>query len=138
MQIQFVEIDDPGFEPELYLKLLVAVAKSDPDNGPPEYAYVRDQARRLGMDLVPYWNGTSRHFLLDGRVRASRLTALVVVKDCILLATLDGHFSMGEKETVYRTAEKLDLPRSTVDRLMEWLDRYRDLAADWQRMVEDR
>lgn len=138
MQINFVDIDDPDFEPELYLKLLVAVAKSDPDNGPPEYAYVREQAQRLGMDLVPYWNGTDKRFLLDTGVRVSRLTALVVIKDCIRLATLDGHFSLGEKETVYKTAERLDVPRSGVDRLIEWLDRYRELSADWQRLVEDR
>jgi tellurite resistance protein len=138
MQINFVDIDDPDFDPELYLRLLVAVAKSDPDNGPPEYAYVQEQAHRLGLDLVPYWNETSKRFLLDTGVRASRLTALIVIKDCIMLATLDGHFSLGEKETVYKTAERLDLPRSSVDRLMEWLERYRKLTADWQRLVDDR
>jgi hypothetical protein len=136
MELNFVDANTEDFDSAIYLKLLVAVAKSDPDNGPPEYNYVKTQANRLGLDIVKFWNDTPKHFLLDGGVRVSRLTALVIIKDSILLAILDGNFSFGEKEKVYRTAEKLDIPRSDVDRVEKWLDAYRQLRRDWDSLVE--
>ena len=135
MDINFVDTETRDFDSSHYLKLLVAVAKADPDNGPPEYNYVKTQANRLGLDMVKYWNETSRHYLLDGGVRVSRLTALVIIKDSIMLATLDGNFSIGEKEKVYRTAEKLDVPRSDVDRVVQWLKTYGRLRDDWEQLV---
>ena len=135
MDISFVDAETRDFDSSLYLKLLVAVAKADPNNGPPEYNYVKTQANRLGLDIVKYWNETSRHYLLDGGARVSRFTALVIIKDSIMLATLDGNFSLGEKEKVYRYAEKLDVPRSDVDRVEQWLNAYGQLRDDWEQLV---
>ena len=135
MDINFVDADTEDFDPSLYLKLLVAVAKSDPDNGPPEYNYVKTQANRLRLDIVKYWNDTSRHFLLEGPLRVSRFTALLIIKDSILLATMDGHFSLGEKEKVCRTATKLGIPLADVDRVESWLASYRQLRRDWDDLV---
>lgn len=135
MEISFVAAPADDFDPEIYLRLLVAVCKSDPDNGPPEYRYVAGMARRLGRDIVPLWNETSKTYLIDGRPRVSRMTALLIIKDCIMLATLDGHFSLGEKERVYAWAERFDLPRADVARIEAWVEAYRRLRADWDEIA---
>lgn len=135
MEISFVAAPTDDFDPETYLRLLVAVCKSDPDNGPPEYRYVAEMARRLGRDVVPLWNDTPKSYRIDDRPRVSRLTALLVVKDAIMLATLDGNFSLGEKERVYTWAERLDLPRSAVARVEAWVDAYHRLRAEWEEIV---
>ncbi len=134
MYISFTSTPGDDFDADAYLRLLIAVAKSDPDNAAPEYDYVKRQADALGLDIVAFWNSTSRHYLLD-RVSVSRLTALLIIKDCIMLASLDGHFSLGEKERVFTYAERLDLPRADVEAVSQWLKRYTELVADWNRLV---
>ena len=136
MEINFVDAGTSDFDPEVYLRLLVAVCKADPHNGPPEYQYVARMAARLGKDIVPLWNDTPKRFLLDGRPSVSRRTAMLVVKDAIMLATLDGNFSLGEKERVYNYAECLDLPRTDVDGIQAWLSDYSRLRDRWNRLVD--
>jgi hypothetical protein len=136
MELNFVTAATADFDPQLYVRLLVTVAKADPENGPPEIDYVRRQAQRLGIDFDAVWAATDRDFRID-QVRASRLTALLVIKDCINLATLDGSFSLGEKERVYTYAEKLDIPRRDVDAVERWIEAYNDLAARWERIVRE-
>ena len=135
MEINFVEMGKDDFDATLYVKLLVAVAKSDPGNGQPEYEYVKSQANRLGIDIVDYWNSTDKSFLVSP-VRASRLTAMVIIKDCILLASMDGNFSPGEKEKVYLLAQNLDVPRSDVDAVQAWLEKYYLLRDEWNRILD--
>lgn len=130
MEISFVNENQDDLDPEKYVRLLVAVAKSDPDNGPPEYAYVKRQANALRLDIVPIWNDTPKHYLLSP-IQVSRRVALVIIKDCIMLASLDGNFSLGEKEKVYRFAERLDVTRADVDAVIRWLDDYDGLCRRW-------
>lgn len=135
MEISFVNETQDDLDAESYIRLLVAVAKSDPANGPPEYQYVKRQANSLGIDIIPLWNDTSRHYLLSP-IQTSRRVALVIIKDCIMLASLDGHFSMGERERVYRFAERLDVTRADVDAVMSWLCDYEQLRRQWLALTE--
>ena len=112
----------------------MAIAKSDPDNGEPEFNYVRRQAIGLGLDIDEYWDNTPKDFL-TGRINVSRLTALVIIKDSIALATMDGHFSLGEKERVYSYAENLDIPRTDVDQVENLLKEFDDLKNKWETLV---
>ena len=116
MDIDYVDANTYDFDSRLYLKILVAIAKSDPDNGEPEYNYVRRQAIKLGLDIDEHWDTTSKSFLAGG-LKVSRMTALVIIKDSIVLATLDGNFSLGEKERIYAYAQSFDIPRTDVDKI---------------------
>lgn len=134
MDINYVDANTFDFDSRLYLKILVAIAKSDPDNGEPEFNYVRRQAIGLGLDLDDYWESTPKDFL-TGRIKVSRLTALVIIKDSIMLATMDGHFSLGEKERIYSYAESLDIPRTDVDRVENLLKEFDGLKSKWETLV---
>jgi len=134
MDINYVDANTFDFDSRLYLKILVAIAKSDPENGEPEFNYVRRQAIGLGLDLDDFWASTPKDFL-TGRIKVSRLTALVIIKDSILLATLDGNFSLGEKERIYAYAESLDIPRTDVDRVESLLKEFEGLKTKWDELV---
>ena len=134
MEINFVDLDNEDFDSELYIKILIAVAKADKNNGPNEFAYVENQANRLGIDFAAVWDTTEKTFSIS-EIKVSRLTAMVIIKDCILLASMDKNFSLAEREKVYTYAEKLDIPRSDVDYIVEWLDDYNILEKKWDRLI---
>ncbi len=135
MEISFVQENQGDLDIEQYIRLLVSVAKSDPKNGPPEYEYVKRQANALGIDIVSLWNDTPKHYLLSP-IRVSRNVALVIIKDCIMLASMDGNFSIGEKEKVYRFAERLDVTRTDVDAVVTWLGDYDRLWRRWNALIQ--
>ena len=134
MDINFVDANTFDFDSRLYLKILVAIAKSDPENGEPEFNYVRRQAISLGLDIDEYWGTTGKDFL-TGRIKVSRLTALVIIKDSLVLATLDGSYSLGEKERIYSYAASFDIPRTDVDRVESWLAESNSLKKKWEELV---
>jgi hypothetical protein len=134
MEINYLDLNNDDFDPELYIKILVAVAKADKNNGQREFDYVADQAKRLGIDFAEAWESTDKTFLISGK-DVSRLTAVVIIKDCILLASLDGNFSLAERDKVYTYATKLDITRSDVDYIIEWLGDYDTLEKKWNRLI---
>lgn len=135
MDINFVDADTPDFDSPTYIRMLVAIAKADKDNGPKEYAFVRQQAERLGLDYEYYLNDTEKDYFI-GKKSVSRLTALVVLKDAIALASLDRNFSLPERQRVYGFAEKLDIPRNDVDQLEELVSALRSLNDRWRHLVQ--
>lgn len=134
MNLSFVDENTQDFDPRTYLKILVAIAKSDKENGPPEFDYVREQADRLGLDGEKFFKETDKNFLIE-RQQVTRLTALVILKDAIALASLDRNFSLPERGKVYTYAEKLDVARSDVDLLEKLIDDYRQLDDQWRQLV---
>ena len=131
MDLNFVDADTQDFDPRTYVRILVAIAKADKDNGPPEFEYVRRQADRLGLDSEHFFRNTDKSFLID-RQKINRLTALVILKDAIMLASLDGNLSLPERMKIYAYAEKLDIPRNDVDILEKLIAEYRQLDQRWQ------
>ncbi len=134
MALNFVDAGTKEFDPRTYIQILVAIAKADKNNGPPEFDYVRRKADHLGLDSNYYFKLTDKDFFLK-KQNVSRLTALVILKDAIGLASLDGNFSLPERERVYSYAEKLDIPRSDVDRLEKLIQDYRQLDEAWKSLV---
>ncbi len=134
MEINYVDLNNEDFDPELYIKILVAVAKADKNNGPREFEYIANQANRLGIDFTRVWDTTDKTFLISGK-EVSRLTAAVIIKDCILLASLDKNFSLAERDKVYAYAAKLDITRSDVDYIVVWLGVYDVLDIIWIRLI---
>ena len=137
MDLNFVDANTLDFDPRTYLRILVAIAKADKDNGPPEFDYVRRQAERLGFDSEHFFRNTDKQFLIEHQ-KVSRLTALVILKDAIALASLDGNLSLPERMKIYTYAERLDISRKDVDSLEKLLDEYRQLDSRWQQLVDAR
>jgi tellurite resistance protein len=137
MDLNFVDANTLDFDPRTYLRILVAIAKADKDNGPPEFNYVRRQAERLGFDSEHFFRNTDKQFLIEHQ-KVSRLTALVILKDAIALASLDGNLSLPERMKIYTYAERLDISRKDVDSLEKLLDEYRQLDSRWQQLVDAR
>jgi tellurite resistance protein len=134
MELSFINTDTPDFEPQTYIQILVAIAKADKDNGPPEYAFVRRQAQLLGLDYNYFLHTTDKHFFIE-KQKVSRVTALVVLKDAIMLASLDGHFSLPEKQRIYDYAVKMDVARNDVDALEMLIKDYRRIDRRWRQLV---
>ncbi len=134
MDLNFVNAGTRDFDSKTYLKILVAIAKADKDNGPPEFNYVRRQADNLGLDSEHFFQTTDKSFLIE-RQKVTRLTALVILKDAIALASMDGNFSLPEREKIYTYAEKLDIPRTDVDHLENLIGEFRQLDQRWQQLV---
>ena len=134
MDFTFVDADSANFDSETYIKILIAIAKADKDNGPPEFEYIRKQAQRLGVDYDRFLASTEKSFDIN-KQRVSRLTALVILNDAIRIASMDRNFSLPEREKVYTFAAKLDISRSDVDYLEECLKEYRALCDKWDGLV---
>ena len=134
MEIAFVDKDSTDFDSETYIKVLIAIAKADKDNGPAEFEYIRKKAQRLGVDYEQFLASTEKAFEIN-KQRVSRITALLILKDAIMIASMDRNFSLPEREKVYTFAGKLDISRNDVDYLEDCLKEYRTLCEKWDRLV---
>jgi hypothetical protein len=123
-----------AFDRETYVKILVTIARADKDNGPPEYRYIRKQAIKLGVNYEQILGDTDKNFQI-GTHKVSRLTAMRVLKDAIMIASMDDNFTLAEKQKVYTYAEKLDIPRSDVDALELLVEQIKDLDQRWKKLV---
>jgi uncharacterized tellurite resistance protein B-like protein len=114
--------------------MLISIARADKENGQAEYHYVRKQAVKLGVDYDRVLEETSKKFTL-GAQKVSRTTALRVLKDAIIIASMDCNFSLPEKQKVYTYAELLDIPRKDVDALEILVQEIKDLDRRWKKLV---
>jgi hypothetical protein len=122
------------FDRETYVKMLITIARADKDNGPSEYRYIRRQAIQMGVDYEAILKNTPNDFNI-GTHKVSRLTAMRVLKDAIMIASMDGNFSLPEKQKVYTYAEKLDVPRTDVDELEMLVGELKALDQRWKGLV---
>ena len=134
MDFNFVDRDTTDFDSETYIKILIAIAKADKDNGPREFDYVRKKAQHLGVDYDRFLASTGKTFDIN-KQRVSRLTALEILKDAITIASMDRNFSLPEREKVYTFAGKLDISRNDVDYLEQCVKEYRELCQKWDGLV---
>lgn len=122
------------FDRETYVKMLITIARADKENSLPEYRYIRKQAIQLGVNYEQVLKDTDRNFQI-GTHQVSRLTALRVLKDAIMIASMDSNFTLPEKQKVYTYAEKLDIPRTDVDRLEILVGELKVLDLRWKELV---
>lgn len=122
------------FDPETYVKMLITIARADKENGLPEYRFIRKQAIHLGVHYEQVLADTDKDFEL-GTQKVSRLTALRVLKDAFMIGTMDGNFTLPEKQKFYTYAEKLDIPRVDVDRLGSLVEQLKVLDQRWKNLV---
>ena len=62
MDFSFMADNSTDFDSETYIKILIAIAKTDKDNGPREFGYVRNRTRRLGADHDRFLASTDKTF----------------------------------------------------------------------------
>ena len=134
MDLNFAGAKTRDFDPRTYLSILVAIAKADKDNGPPEFDFVRRRADSLGLDSDYYFKAIDKSFAIE-RQKVTRTTALVILKDAIFLGSMDGNLSLPERGKIYGYAEKLDVARSDVDLLEKLVDDLRLLDGRWRQLV---
>ena len=122
------------FDRETYVKMLIAIARADKHNSLPEYRFIRKQAIQLDVNYEQVLKDTDRDFEM-GTQKVSRLTALRVLKDAIMIASMDGNFTLPEKQKLYTYAEKLDIPRTDVDDLETLVGQLKELDQRWKKLV---
>ncbi len=122
------------FDRETYVKILIAIARADKENGLSEYRYIRKQAIQLGVDYEQVLRNTDKNFEI-GTQRVSRFTALRVLKDAIMIASMDENVTLPEKQKLYTYAEKLDIPRTDVDDLEVLVGQLKALDQRWRELV---
>jgi len=122
------------FDRETYVKMLITIARADKDNGPAEYRFIRKQAIAMGVNYEKILRDTDDDFNI-GTHKVSRLTAMRVLKDAIMIASMDGNFTLPEKLKIYTYAEKLDIPRSDVDELEILVGELKSLDQRWKDLV---
>ena len=135
MDFDFFNIDSSEFDIETYIRMLIAIAKADKDNGPAEFSYVRKKALALGVDYDLFLETTDKDYQL-AKKRVSRLTAFMILTDAIVLASMDRNFSLPERQRVYTYAQDLDIPRKDVDELESIVQGFRRLNRQWQSLVK--
>lgn len=119
---------------ESYLRILISVAKSDPKNGPQELAFIKHRADQLGLDGQSLWADTDPHFTIEPK-QISRHTALMAIKDCIHLASIDHDYALFEKAKIYELAETMGVPRRDLERIRQWVKQLLRLHAEWDQIV---
>ena len=134
MDLDFVPINASEFNAEIYLRVLISIVKADRFNGRPERDYVRNRAHMLGLDFEELWETTEKGFSIQD-AKVARPIALVILKDCVALASLDSSYTLFERSLVYGYAEKLDVSRSDVEKLEEWVEEYQTLNKKWDKLV---
>lgn len=128
------EKSSASFDRETYLKMLITIARADKDNGPPEYRFIRRQAIQMGVNYEKVLRETDPDFDI-GTHKVSRLTAMRVLKDAIMIASMDGNFTLPEKQKIYTYAERLDIPRTDVDTLEVLVGELKALDERWKELV---
>ncbi|BBO77237.1 hypothetical protein DSCW_46540 [Desulfosarcina widdelii] len=128
------EKSSASFDRETYVKMLIAIARADKENGPPEYRFIRKQAIQMGVNYEKVLRETDPNFDI-GTHKVSRLTAMRVLKDAIMIASMDGNFTLPEKQKIYTYAERLDIPRTDVDTLEVLVGELKALDERWKDLV---
>ena len=128
------EKSSASFDRETYVKMLITIARADKENGPPEYRFIRKQAIQMGVNYEKVLRETDPDFDI-GTHKVSRLTAMRVLKDAIMIASMDGNFTLPEKQKVYTYAERLDIPRTDVDTLEVLVGELKTLDERWKDLV---
>jgi len=121
------------FDAETYLRCLILVVKVHGIE-PVEREFVEAKARILGVDHEHLWDDTIDDLppLPDAM---TEMTRRVVLRDCILIACIDGEYTDTEREWVHRICGWLQLDLQTADLFEDWFRRYFDLMDEQEALL---
>jgi tellurite resistance protein len=112
-------------DPQAFLAVLSAVARADGHVGDRERDFVKREAGLLGVDVSTVWERDEPLAqVLAETGRMSMRTREAVVRDAVLLAFIDGHYSDKERATISELATRLELDPSVVERTEKALREY--------------
>ncbi len=121
------------FDAETYLKALILVVKVHGIE-PEERQFVERQARLLGAEHEHLWDESVEELppLPEGM---GDMTRRVVLRDCILIACIDGDYSDEERAWIHRICEWLGLSVTTADLFEDWFHRYFELMDEQEALL---
>lgn len=110
------------FDARAYLRALAAIARVDGVLDV-ERQFIEQQALSLGLDPSDIdWTKAAD---LDGEIAcASDVTRRLIVRDCIVLASLDDDYTDNERREICQLAARLGIADDVVRRLEDWVGRY--------------
>lgn len=105
--------DETGFEPRAYLSALVRIALTEEQLHPAARAFVEAQARLFDIETTETWQLAD---YCQGRELPplTRRNRLALVRDCIVVARLDGDYGAEERAKVQLMASRLELSSGEV------------------------
>ena len=118
------------FDPGDYLAALATVAHAD-GLVDEERAFLGSQAVRFGLDPEEALRPVEGHL---GRLvgSASKTTRRMIVRDCIVLACVDGEYSANERARIAGIAASLQVSEECLRGLESWVERYGALLDEMQ------
>jgi len=124
-------LDD--FDAKTYLQALITVVKMDGVKEI-ERQYVDARAALLGVDSAPLWAEEITE-LPPVSEDVGVVTRRVVIRDCILMACIDGDYTDRERSRVHQIAAWLSLEEQTCDHFEDWLRRYFELMDEQEALL---
>ncbi len=121
------------FDAETYLRALIVVVKVHGIE-PVERSFVESRARILGVEHEHLWDDTIDDLppLPDGM---SEMTRRVVLRDCVLIACIDGEYTDAERTWIHRICAWLSLSTTTADLFEDWFRRYFDMMDEQEALL---
>ena len=113
--------------------MLIAVVKVHGID-PIERDFVESRARILGVPHEHLW-AESMQELPPLPSNMSDMTRRVVLRDCILIACIDGEYSDAERVWIHRIRDWLELSEETADLFEDWFRRYFDLMEEQEALL---
>lgn len=108
-------------DPHVYLKTMVAVAVADGQVHEREQSYINAQAQLLAVNPEPYWVSPDPTLSFLNTQNLSYTTRISILRDCLVLAYIDGVCDEQEREKVVNIASILHITESKVAELETWL-----------------
>lgn len=102
-----------GFDPQIYLRALAAIALADGQLHERERAFIEEQARLFNIEVEPLWEQARDLTFLEG-IFVNDRTRAAILRDAVLLARIDGEFHETERARLVEIAGKLGLDESAV------------------------
>lgn len=121
------------FDGSAYLSALVAVAQADGVT-PEEEEFIRGQAEAMGIPMPDLTKPVEVATVADV---ASTVTKRVIVRDCIVLALVDGHYTENERQRIFDIARQFGVEPALVERMERWAKDYSRVLAEGQAILSE-
>jgi hypothetical protein len=109
---------NPKRDSMIYFAAMIAIARADGVLHDTERGFIERQARILGVDTAPLWEDqTSLEDLIAAHGDVPVLTRQAIVRDAVLLAQLDGHYSDEERAKAESVCRVLGLDVAIVRKI---------------------
>ncbi|WP_207688815.1 TerB family tellurite resistance protein [Desulfonema limicola] len=110
------------FDADAYLHALIIIAKADGIDQR-EVDFINLHSSLLGIDPSEYWKEDTDFSEFDS-ANLSRMTKMAIIRDCIVIAHIDGDYADVERKAITEIASRFGLKESDVVSMENWLKEY--------------